>query len=65
MAAILAGWDNATGDCVINMAADLQDPPEQCTLMIKEWEQGNDIVISYRISHATSALKKTDIKIVL
>lgn len=54
MAAILAGWENATGDCVINMAADLQDPPEQCTLMIKEWEQGNDIVISYRASHATS-----------
>ncbi len=58
MAAILAGWENATGDCVINMAADLQDPPEQCTLMIKEWEQGNDIVISYRISHATSPSRR-------
>jgi glycosyltransferase involved in cell wall biosynthesis len=58
MAAILAGWERATGDCVINMAADLQDPPEQCTLMIKEWEQGSDIVISYRISHATSMSKK-------
>lgn len=58
MAAILAGWQNATGDCVINMAADLQDPPEQCTLMIKEWEQGSDIVISYRASHATSASRK-------
>jgi len=58
MAAILAGWKNAVGDCVINMAADLQDPPEQCTLMIKEWERGNDIVISYRVSHVTSASKK-------
>lgn len=58
MAAILAGWQSATGDCVINMAADLQDPPEQCTLMIKEWEQGSDIVISYRASHATSASRK-------
>lgn len=58
MAAILAGWQNATGDCVINMAADLQDPPEQCTLMIKEWEQGSDIVISYRASHATSTSRK-------
>jgi dolichol-phosphate mannosyltransferase len=63
MAAILAGWEKATGDCVINMAADLQDPPEQCTLMIKEWEQGNDIVISYRISHATSASRKFTSKI--
>lgn len=58
MAAILAGWENATGDCVVNMAADLQDPPEQCTLMIKEWEQGNDIVVSYRSSHGTSASRK-------
>jgi polyisoprenyl-phosphate glycosyltransferase len=58
MAAILAGWENATGDCVINMAADLQDPPEQATLMIKEWELGNDIVISYRNSHGTSASRK-------
>jgi len=58
MAAILAGWENASGDCVINMAADLQDPPEQCTLMIKEWEQGNEIVISYRNSHGTSVSRK-------
>jgi glycosyltransferase involved in cell wall biosynthesis len=63
MAAILAGWKKATGDCVINMAADLQDPPEQCTLMINEWERGNDIVISYRISHATSTSKKLTSKI--
>lgn len=58
MAAILAGWEHATGDCIINMAADLQDPPEQCTAMIKEWEQGNDIVISYRASHETSVMRK-------
>ncbi len=63
MAAILAGWENATGDCVINMAADLQDPPEQCTLMIKEWEQGNEIVISYRNSHGTSSTRKLTSKL--
>ena len=63
MSAILAGWERATGDCVINMAADLQDPPEQCTEMIKEWEKGNDIVISYRISHATSWSKRLTSKI--
>jgi glycosyltransferase involved in cell wall biosynthesis len=58
MAAILAGWANATGDVVINMAADLQDPPSQCTKMILEWKNGNDIVISYRQSHVTSSTKK-------
>ncbi len=58
MAAILAGWEHATGDVVINMAADLQDPPKQCTEMIKEWKAGNEIVISYRQSHGTSRTKK-------
>lgn len=58
MAAILAGWEYATGDVIINMAADLQDPPKQCINMILEWKDGNDIVISYRQSHATSTTKK-------
>jgi len=58
MAAILAGWENATGDVVINMAADLQDHPKQVTVMLKEWKEGNEIVISYRQSHGTSAAKK-------
>ncbi len=58
MAAILAGWHYAKGDAVINMAADLQDPPEQCVAMIKEWEKGSDVVISYRKSHGTALLNK-------
>jgi glycosyltransferase involved in cell wall biosynthesis len=58
MAAILAGWKFAKGDAVINMAADLQDPPAQCVEMIKEWEQGNEIVISYRKAHGTSNINK-------
>lgn len=58
MAAILAGWENATGDVVINMAADLQDPPKQVTSMLKEWKEGSQIVISYRQSHVTSKAKK-------
>ncbi len=58
MAAILAGWENATGDVVINMAADLQDPPKQVTAMLNEWKAGNEIVISYRQSHGTSSAKK-------
>ena len=58
MAAILAGWKYAQGDLVINMAADLQDPPEQCVKMIHEWKKGSEIVISYRQSHVTSFRKK-------
>jgi polyisoprenyl-phosphate glycosyltransferase len=58
MAAILAGWHHAKGDAVINMAADLQDPPEQCIAMIKEWEKGSDVVISFRNKHKTSFINK-------
>ncbi len=58
MAAILAGWDYATGDAVINMAADLQDSPEQCIEMVKEWENGNEIVVSYRETHGQSFINK-------
>jgi glycosyltransferase involved in cell wall biosynthesis len=58
MAAILAGWEFAKGDAVINLAADLQDPPEQCVNMIKEWENGYEIVISNRINHKTSFINK-------
>lgn len=63
MAAILAGWRYAKGDIVINMAADLQDPPEQCIAMIKEWEKGSDIVISYRRNHSTTLLNKITSKL--
>ncbi len=58
MPAILAGWHNAKGDAVINLAADLQDPPGQCVAMIREWERGSDVVISYRKSHKASFLNK-------
>lgn len=63
MAAILAGWQYAKGDAVINMAADLQDPPEQCVPMIQEWEKGNEIVISYRTSHGTSLVNRVTSRI--
>jgi glycosyltransferase involved in cell wall biosynthesis len=58
MAAILAGWKYSKGDASINMAADMQDPPSQCVEMIKEWERGNEIVVSYRKKHGTSKLNK-------
>ena len=63
LAAIIAGWKASSGDAVINIGADLQDPPSQCVKMIAEWEKGNDIVISYRSSHITSLAKKITSKI--
>lgn len=55
MAGILAGWKFATGDAVINLSADLQDPPEQIVHMLNEWESGNEIVINYREARTDDA----------
>ena len=54
MAGILAGWDIASGDAIINMSADLQDPISQITEMLKQWELGNEIVINYRLTRSDS-----------
>ena len=37
---MLAGFDNVTGDCVIIMDADLQEPPEVIPQMLAKWEEG-------------------------
>ena len=47
-AAVTAGLKYTTGDCVIIMDADLQDPPEAIQDMIKEWEKGYDVVYGKR-----------------
>lgn len=48
--AMIAGLDYATGDCVIFIDADLQDPPELIPEMIKYWEEGYDDVYARRNS---------------
>lgn len=46
--AVSAGIDAATGDCVVLMDADLQDPPEVIFQMIEAWEDGYDVVYGVR-----------------
>ena len=41
--------DEAKGDAVIIMDADLQDPPEVIADMVKAWEQGADIAYGKRM----------------
>ena len=48
--AMIAGLDYATGDCVVFMDADLQDPPELVPELVKYWEQGYDDVYAKRRS---------------
>jgi dolichol-phosphate mannosyltransferase len=42
--ALLCGLTYASGEAVIAMDADLQDPPEVALRMIEKWEEGYDVV---------------------
>jgi dolichol-phosphate mannosyltransferase len=48
--AITAGMDFASGDAVIIMDADLQDPPEVVLQMVERWKSGFEIVYAERSS---------------
>lgn len=47
-AAVTAGLDHATGDAIIIMDADLQDPPEVIEEMLREYCSGYDVVYGKR-----------------
>ncbi|KYG63073.1 hypothetical protein AZI86_15245 [Bdellovibrio bacteriovorus] len=44
------GLDIATGDAVVLMDGDLQDPPELIPQFIEKWEQGFDLCLGKRVS---------------
>jgi len=43
-----AGLSECTGDAVVFLAADLQDPPELISRMAEQWEDGSDVVWAVR-----------------
>ena len=49
-AAVTAGLDHATGDAIVIMDADLQDPPEVIYEMLVEYCRGYDVVYGKRIA---------------
>ncbi len=49
-AAVTAGLKYTTGDAVVIMDADLQDPPEVIIEMIELWEHGNEVIYAKRKS---------------
>ena len=52
--AVMAGWKNCTGDVVINLSADLQDPIEIIPVLLKKHSEGNEIVLGERESRSDS-----------
>ena len=58
--ALTAGLDCATGEGVVVIDADLQDPPELIPELIGRWQEGYDVVYARRVARAgESALKRT------
>lgn len=47
-AAVTAGLKYTTGDVVVIIDADLQDPPELIVDMLKLWEAGNEVIYAKR-----------------
>ncbi|MFZ1203466.1 MAG: glycosyltransferase family 2 protein [Candidatus Acidiferrales bacterium] len=48
-AALSAGLAHASGDAIIAMDGDLQDPPESIPLFIEKFDQGFDVVYARRV----------------
>jgi polyisoprenyl-phosphate glycosyltransferase len=46
--AILSGIINSSGDAIITIDSDLQDPPEELVNFVTEYKKGNDVVIGIR-----------------
>lgn len=57
-AAVTAGIRNVTGDAVIIMDADLQDPPELFEGMIEKWEKGYEVVYGKRKTRECESIFK-------
>jgi glycosyltransferase involved in cell wall biosynthesis len=62
--ALTAGLDCATGDAIVPIDADLQDPPEVIPEMVDLWLQGNDVVLAVRKDRSSdSRLKRVTAKL--
>ena len=46
--AVTAGLKFVTGDAIVIIDSDLQDPPEEIPKMLKLWEDGNDVIYGKR-----------------
>jgi len=57
--ALSAGYQSASGNCVVTIDADLQDPPELIDKLIEKWKHGFKIVYAQREEREDSLFKKT------
>jgi undecaprenyl-phosphate 4-deoxy-4-formamido-L-arabinose transferase len=57
--AILAAFEKSSGDIVVTLDADLQNPPEEIPKLVAEMEKGHDVVGSIRQKRQDSFFRKT------
>lgn len=57
-AALTAGLRIATGQVVVPIDVDLQDPPELILEMIAKWNEGYDVVVGRRVKRDSDSLAK-------
>jgi polyisoprenyl-phosphate glycosyltransferase len=57
-AALTCGLDHASGQAVIPIDADLQDPPELIIEMVKMWRQGFEVVLAQRTDRSSDGFFK-------
>jgi polyisoprenyl-phosphate glycosyltransferase len=53
-----AGLDHSTGDALIFMDGDLEDPPELFPEFIAKWEEGNEVVYAVKNSRQRTRFEK-------
>jgi len=63
LGALFAGYQNASGEAVISMSADLQDPPEVIPHLLAKWLSKFDLVIGVRAERSDSLLWRLSSKI--
>lgn len=52
----IAGLERSTGDAIVLLHGDIQDPPEMIPKFISHWEKGYDVVYGIRVSRKGSGL---------
>lgn len=62
VSAIHAGFEEATGDLLINISADMQDPPTLISDMIKKWEDGYKVVACSRVDREDDFISRVTSK---
>ncbi|WP_016857161.1 undecaprenyl-phosphate 4-deoxy-4-formamido-L-arabinose transferase [Candidatus Williamhamiltonella defendens] len=62
--AIMAGFNHASGDLIITLDADLQNPPEEIPRLVQTAEEGYDVVGTIRSNRQDSFFRKTASKLI-